>query len=101
MSAIWHGLLFGYFGFFAGLGLMDFTWKAAGNTQIMADFAQTSFGKTFGKAISFVLTHLVISYHGMVFVYQDMAPGLALWANFYYIGHWGCILVIIVSNLLP
>ena len=67
----------------------------------MADIGKTSLGKTFGKVISCLLCHFVFSYHGMCFVFEDLTPSLAMWGSFYYIGHWGCLLVIIISNMLP
>ncbi len=67
----------------------------------MADISETSFGKTFGKVISLLLCHCVISYHGMSFVFEDLQPSLAMWGSLYYVGHWGCLLVIVISIMLP
>ena len=101
ISAIWHGFYFGYVAFFTGLGLMDFAWKAIGNTKLVESFGQTKLGQKVGSLLSWLLCQLVISYFGMTFVYEDMEPGLKMWSAFNYIGHWGCLLVIIVSNILP
>ena len=101
VSAVWHGFYFGYYAFFSGLGLMDFTWKAVGKTQLLASFSGTKFGRVVGKPLNWLCCQIIISYFGMPYVLRTLEPTLKMWSAFYYAGHWGCIIVIVLAGMLP
>ena len=101
VSAVWHGFAFGYYGFFSGLGLMDFAWKAVGKTQLLATFTSTNIGRVVGKPLNWLICQIVISYFGMPYVLRSFDMSIKMWSAFYYAGHWGCIIVIILAGMLP
>ena len=101
VSAVWHGFFFGFYAFFSGLGLMDFTWKALGKTSLIDGISKTAFGMYVGKPLNWLCCQIVISYFGMPYVLKNAQPCLTMWAAFNYAGHWFCILVIILSSIIP
>ena len=101
VSAVWHGFFFGYYAFFSGLGLMDFTWKAVEKTQLVSGLVNSKFGTYVGRPLNWLCCQIVISYFGMPYVLRTVEPCIAMWSAFGYAGHWGCILVIILASLLP
>ena len=99
VSPLWHGFYFGYFAFFTGLGLMDFTWKEFGKTKL-AHMLDAKLGPL-SFVFNLMLSHLAIAYFGMCHCLQLASTTFAIWSAFYYVGHIACISVIIFAKLLP
>ena len=99
-SAYWHGFYFGYYAFFTGVFLMDLAWKTVPKTQL-AQSALRVLPQPVVFFVNWYLCFCAISYFGMPYCFYLFHPTMQMWDNFYYLGHWGTIAVIIIASLLP
>jgi hypothetical protein len=97
-SAFWHGFYPGYYFFFLTMPVATECERLA-RKKISPHFSSSN--NSLYTAACIMCCSFVLNYYILPFQVLAYSWGVRAWDSFYYFGHVGCIVWIVVGNLLP